>query len=86
MPRSMYGAVRNELTNQWLRDVAKPNVRPWTYRGYEVVVRCHLTPDLGSLSLVKMSPQQVQALLNRKLESGLSPKTVQSIRGCSAPL
>jgi integrase len=66
---------------QWLQDVVKPNVRPWTYKGYEVVVRHHLTPDLGSVPLVQLSPQAVQELLNRKLESGLSTKTVQSIRG-----
>src|SRR5215472_11525426 len=28
--------------NQWLQDVVQPSVRPWTYRGYEVLVRCHL--------------------------------------------
>ena len=65
----------------WLRESVKPNVRPWTYHGYDAVVRNHLVPDLGRSDLQEISPQQVQALLNRKIEEGLSPKSVQNIRG-----
>jgi integrase len=65
----------------WLDEAVRPNVRPWTYKGYEVIVRCHLTPDLGHIPLVKLGPQEVQALINRKREAGLAPKYVQSIRG-----
>ena len=65
----------------WLDEAVKPNVRPWTFKGYEVIVRCHLSPDLGHIPLVKLGPQEVQALINRKREAGLAPKYVQSIRG-----
>src|SRR5262252_178741 len=67
--------------NQWLGDVVKPSVRPWTYRGYEVLVRCHLIPEIGRVRLDKLTPAQVQALMNRKREAGLSAKTVQYMRG-----
>lgn len=65
----------------WLSDVAKPSVRTWTYRGYEVHVRLHLKPALGHLALERLEPAHVQALLNRKLKEGLSPKSVRYIRG-----
>lgn len=67
--------------NQWLQDVVKPSVRPWTYRGYEVLVRCHLIPEMGRVRLDKLTPEQVQGLMNRKREAGLSAKTVQYMRG-----
>jgi len=65
----------------WLTDVAKPSVRVWTYRGYEVHVRLHLKPWLGNIALDRLEPSHVQALLNRKLTEGLSPKSVRYIRG-----
>ncbi len=34
----------------WLAEVAKPSVRPWTFKGYEVHVRLHLKPSLGRLA------------------------------------
>jgi integrase len=66
---------------RWLAESVEPNVRPWTYKGYEVVVRVHLIPAIGRSDLQELTPQQVQAFLNRKIADGLSPKTVQSIRG-----
>lgn len=67
--------------DRWLAQSVKPNVRPWTYKGYEAVVRVHLVPTLGRVELLDLTPQQVQDLLGRKLAEGLAPKTVQSIRG-----
>ena len=67
--------------DEWLRDVVKPSVRPWTYRGYEVLVRLHIVPEIGRVRLDKLTPAHVQGLVNRKREAGLSPKTVQYMRG-----
>ena len=67
--------------DQWLRDMVKPSVRPWTYRGYEVLARLHIVPEIGQVRLDKLTPAHVQALMNRKREAGLSPKTVQYMRG-----
>jgi integrase len=65
----------------WLAQSVEPSVRPWTYRGYEVVVRVHLLPTLGATELQELTTQQVQELLNRKVTQGLAAKTVQNIRG-----
>ena len=65
---------------QWLEDTAKPSVRPSTYRSYASYVHGHLVPGLGHVALAKLSPQDVQAFLNRKLAAGLAPRTVQLLR------
>jgi integrase len=47
---------------------------------YASVVRVHLAPGLGQLPLARLTPQHVQALLNAKSASGLSPRTVGYLR------
>ena len=63
----------------WLVESAKPTVRPRTYQSYTELVRVHLVPGLGRIPLAKLTPQDVQKLLNRKLADGLSPRRVQYI-------
>ncbi|HCG00892.1 MAG TPA: site-specific integrase [Chloroflexi bacterium] len=75
------GLTLGDYLDQWLVAVVQPSVRKWTYRGYEVHVRLHIKPTLGSLPLERVEPMQVQALLNRKLKEGLSPKSVRYLRG-----
>ena len=64
----------------WLDDVVKQKNRLTTYYSYKEIVDYHLNPDLGHFQLAKLTPQEVQSLLNRKLESGLAPRMVQYIR------
>src|SRR5262249_29851884 len=54
--------------------------RARSYENSEVVIRCHLKPDLGRIRLDQLAPQHVQALLDRKLKSGLAAQTVFHIR------
>jgi integrase len=39
-----------------------------------------VVPELGRARLSKLTPMQVQQVLNRKLEDGLAPRTVQYMR------
>jgi integrase len=75
------GLTVGEFLDQWLEEVARPRVRPWTYSGYEVHVRLHLKPIIGRIRLDKLSPMHVQQMMNRKLTEGLRPKSVRYIRG-----
>jgi integrase len=75
------GRTVGVFLDQWLAEVAKPSVRHWTFKGYEVHIRLHLKPALGRLPLDRLEPAHVQRLLNEKLRSGLSPKSVRYIRG-----
>jgi len=63
--------------DRWLTQTAKPALRPRTFESYAMVVRRHLTPAIGRKSLAKLSPDDVQAYCNRKIEEGLSERTVQ---------
>lgn len=65
----------------WLTEVARVTVRPRTYVSYQYVVRVHLAPGLGDRPLAALSPADVQAFLNAKSSSGLSPRTVGYLRG-----
>jgi integrase len=65
---------------RWLRDVAKPNVRPSTFRSYSGLLRDHVLPTLGSIPLERLSPADVRQVMNAKLANGLSPRTVHHFR------
>src|SRR5262249_34841573 len=47
---------------------------------YELQVRHHINPEIGTVRLSNLRPHHVRRLLNRKLESGLSPQTVVHTR------
>ncbi len=51
----------------WLRDVAKPGVRPKTFRTYDDLVRLHIAPALGSKPLAKLTPAHIRTFLTDKL-------------------
>jgi integrase len=63
----------------WLDTVVRPNREPRTYWSYEQLVRVHIVPVLGRVPLAKLSPQDVQRLLNHARESGLSARSVQYV-------
>ncbi|MGO9056951.1 MAG: tyrosine-type recombinase/integrase [Candidatus Binataceae bacterium] len=61
----------------WLENSVKPSVRPLTHEQYRQHVKLYLAPLLGHQRLAKLAPQHVRQFLNRKLQDGLSPRTVQ---------
>ena len=63
----------------WLSDVVQPAKRHSTWQGYSVNVNRHLLPLIGRRTLAKLSPADVQAVINAKRREGLSPRTVQYI-------
>lgn len=64
----------------WLEESVKPRVRPLTYATYKSVVANHLNKSIGKVKLVKLTPVQVQAMLNKRKDEGLSPRRVQLVR------
>lgn len=62
------------LVEQFLPAV-EPTVRPSTARSYRDVVRLHLVPALGRVSLRTLSPAQVSAYMRAKVDQGLSART-----------
>ncbi len=66
--------------NRWLAESVKPRVRPMTHRGYEQLVRLHLIPQLGRVTLDKLTPDLIEAFQNHELAAGLAPNTVRYSR------
>ncbi len=52
----------------WLKEYAKPQVRPTTYDSYEYLIRIHIKPGLGGTYLKDLQPAQIQRFYNQKLQ------------------
>ena len=68
-----------QFLEYWLTQSVRPRVRPLTAAGYSVNVRKHIVPTLGRIRLDRLTPQNVQELLNDRLAVGLSAKTVRYV-------
>lgn len=68
-----------EYLSQWLESYAKANVRPTTYAMYEMLIRVHIAPVLGSIPLAKLRPLDIQKFYASELSRGLAPKSVKHI-------
>jgi integrase len=68
-----------EYLDHWLEGSVKGSVWHTTHRDYAGHVRNHIAPELGRLKLAKLTSAHVQALYRKKLDSGLSPRTVNYI-------
>jgi len=64
--------------DQWL-DAVKPSLRPRTFSSYSDLLRLHVRPLIGKVALAKLTPREVQSLVNDRLAAGLSPRTVQYV-------
>jgi integrase len=64
--------------DRWL-DAIKGTVRDRTWERHEQVVRLHLGPTIGNVRLDRLNALQVQSVYGRKLEAGLSPRSVEII-------
>lgn len=67
-----------QYLTQWLEN-QQSAIRARSFERYEQLVRLHILPVLGRVSLQKLTPQHVQALYTRKIKEGLSQTTVGMI-------
>lgn len=68
-----------QYLTRWL-EVVGPSVRPRSLVNYQIAVKNHIVPELGSTRLTALTTDDVQIFLNRKLDV-LSPKSVSNLRG-----
>lgn len=69
----------NDYLDKWLANV-KHKIHEKTYDTYEYLLRMHVRPCLGKKELQKVRPLDVQEMINRMEEKGLSAKTVREAR------
>jgi len=70
----------------WLKEYARPHIRPSTWQNYEMVIRVHINPAIGGFQLKQLQPAYLQKMYNDLREhgrvdkqGGLSPRTVRII-------
>ena len=73
------GSLRvGDYLDGWL-DSIRDTLRRRSWIRHEEIVRLHLKPSLGGIKLDRVNALQIQSLYRAKLDSGLSPRTVQII-------
>jgi integrase len=65
--------------DRYLEEVSVNQLRPRTYNRHYDLVNIHIKPEIGYIKLSALSAGQVQALYTKKLDEGLSKRTVQYI-------
>jgi integrase len=68
-----------DYLTRWLKDSVKDTVRRSTFVQYVSIVNRHIVPALGRLKLKALTPAHARSLYREKLDSGLSPRTVQYV-------
>jgi len=63
---------------RWLTTI-RDTIRVGTWKQYEMIVRLHIKPSLGSVRLEKLNALQVQSFYRERLDAGLSPRRVQYV-------
>ncbi|MBA4541952.1 site-specific integrase [Thermoactinomyces daqus] len=63
-----------DYLKRWLQDYALTNCAPRTYEGYESIIRNHLIPSLGKITLDRLKPMHIQKYYSDKLDHGRSDK------------
>jgi integrase len=59
-----------EFFERWLKDYVWPNLAPRTAEGYESIIRQHLIPQLGNITLTQLKPEHLQKYYSDMLRSG----------------
>ncbi|MDD5313115.1 MAG: tyrosine-type recombinase/integrase [Dehalococcoidia bacterium] len=66
-----------EYLERWLADYVKPNLSPRTTEGYEHIVRKHLIPAFGNITLLQLKAEHIQRYYAEKIAAGLSALTIR---------
>lgn len=68
-----------EFLNRWLLDYGRPNLTPRSLERYQSIVRVHLIPGLGNVTLTQLAAGHLQQLYSDKMAAGLQPRTVRYV-------
>lgn len=63
----------------WLEDVARPGLRPGSYRQYESLLRCRILPAFGGMKLQEVTGPAIQKFCNGLTKARLAPRTVRAV-------
>ena len=66
-----------EYLERWLKDYVIPNLSPRTAEGYEHIMRRHLIPAFGNITLIQLKAEHIQRYYAEKAVAGLSAQTIR---------
>ena len=66
-----------EYLERWLADYAKPNLSPRGFERYAGIIKKHIIPDMGSITLTQLRPEHLQKHYTARLNDGLSARTIR---------
>jgi integrase len=67
----------DQYLDKWLETAARPKLRAKTHRDYEALLKRYVRPALGTCSVSKIEPLDIQTLYTNMQERGLSARTVR---------
>lgn len=70
----------SQLLDRWLEDVVRHQVSPSTARNYKTIAVQHIKPALGKKKVASLTTSDVDRLLSKKIDEGLSVSTVRRVR------
>ena len=74
----------SDLFERWFEDVLHHQVAPSAARNYRTVITKHVLPTLGGRKVADLTVSDVDRLLSKKLQQGLSTSTVRRMRSVLA--
>ena len=80
-PEAAEMTLRNFVDAYWRPYLDRRGVKPSTRQSYECALQRHILPQLGELLLAEIVPLQIEALIQAKLKTGLSAKSVRNLVG-----
>ena len=69
-----------EYADAYLDDVRRGNFTATTYDRYDHVLRRHVLPEIGALSVERVTTRRLQLLFNQLADRGLSVSTMKGVR------
>jgi integrase len=73
--------VQHIVDSLWRQYLDRKLVKPSTKRSYDCELRVHILPAIGAMRITDVAPLHIERLLQSRLESGSSPKTVRNLVG-----
>lgn len=59
-----------QYLEKWLEDYGRANLAPTTLKNYSVIIKAHLVPALGHISLPQLQPMHLQSYYTKALKEG----------------
>lgn len=66
----------------WLKVYAELSLKQSTRRGYEIIIRDHLLPPLGTRRLDHITGRDISSVIYRLFKKGLRSQTIKNIKNC----